>query len=97
MIKSKIKKHGKENANYHKWIKQVGNRFPQKVADYRAGKNKEEILSELANWVYILSKGKADMKAIELFLLTELNHIGIRNYDSTKIKVANWNRKEIMI
>ena len=94
MIKNKIRKRPSKELI---WIKKAMNKFPQKVTDYRAGKNKDEILRFLKIHVSILSEGKADIKAAELFLLMELNHKGIRSYSSEKIKVAKWIRKEIMI
>lgn len=94
MIKNKIrKKLSKELI----WVKEVINLFPKKVADYRAEKNKNEILYFFKSYVYILSKGKASLKAIEIYLLIELNHKGIKNYSSTKVKVPRWNGKEITI
>ena len=79
------------------WVKEVMIRFPEKVADYRAGKNKSEIMEFLKSCAYLLSFGKANPKAIELILLIELETKGIRKYNSAMIKVEKWNRNKIMI
>ena len=93
MIKSKIKKTRSKELI---WVKEVINRFPQKVADYREGKNQKEILNFLKSCVNILSYGKVNLKAVEIFLLIELETKGVRNYKTTMIKIPKWNRKEIM-
>jgi len=61
----------KDEATTEEWVNEVINKMPEKVKEYQSGK--KGLIGLFAGEVKKLSKGKADMNAVNKILLEKLN------------------------